>query len=551
MSRRTSSAVLAIGVALLPSCGSSGDGGGGGAATGGSAGATGGSAGAGATGGAATGGSAGAGATGGAATGGSAGAGATGGAGTGGGAGAGATGGSAGAGATGGSAGAGATGGSAGAAGGGGGSAGGGGVTGTEIDFDPAALPQSDTTFPAGIQAGDATASSVMLWTLHAGTELVARVYAATAPGKAIVLHESSPVPSPEGYVHVDVTGLPALTELEYVFLERAAGDFVARSPIGRFVTAPAAGTRPRVRFGGTSCTSNGRAPFEALQRGGEQRLDFFLLAGDTTYNDSAETLAEYRSEWTAQIGEGTYQELLQSTAHYATWDDHEVDNDWNPETISSSRKAAAFQTFFEHLPIRRDPVAPDRIWRSYTWGDTLEIFVLDSRGERKPSTRNGPAAEYLSQAQYDWLVGSLAASTATFKIILNSVPISNFPGLFDFASGDRWEGYPSQRAKLLDFIVDTGITGVLFLSGDFHLASVQRVEPSGKWGGLLEALMGPGDQSSNPLWSTLPSPQFEFRSGTSNVTVFDADPNANPPTIRIEYLAGNGSSLFAKTYSF
>lgn len=424
-------------------------------------------------------------------------------------------------------------------------------MTGTEVDFDPAAIPVSEATFPAGIQAGDATSSSVMLWTLHGGSELVARVYAATAPGRAVVLHESSPVPSAEGYVHVDVTGLPALTELEYVFLERAGGSFVARSPIGRFVTAPAPGTRPKVRFGGTSCTSNGRAPFEALQRGGEQRLDFFLLAGDTTYNDSADTLAEYRDEWTAQIGEGTYQELLQSTAHYATWDDHEVDNDWDPETISPSRKAAAFQAFFEHLPVRRDLAVPDRIWRSYGWGDTLEVFVLDSRSERKPSTRGSVDAEYLSAAQYDWLVGSLAASTATFKIIVNSVPITNFPGLFDFASGDRWEGYPSQRAKLLDFIVDTGITGVLFLSGDFHLASVQRVEGSGKWSGLLEALMGPGDQSSNPLWTTLPTTQFDFRSGTSNVTIFEADPSATPPTIRIEYVAGNGSQLFAKTYTF
>ena len=61
-----------------------------------------------------------------------------------------------------------------------------------------------------------------------------------------------------------------------------------------------------------------------------------------------------------------------------------------------------------------------------------------------------GPEAEYLSPAQFDWLVAGLQASPAVFKIVLNSVPIGEFP----YPSvRDRWAGYPAQREALLSAI--------------------------------------------------------------------------------------------------
>src|SRR5690606_7954026 len=106
--------------------------------------------------------------------------------------------------------------------------------------------------------------------------------------------------------------------------------------------------------------------------------------------------------------------------------------------------------------------------------------------------------------------------------------------------------------AELLDYIVDQSIEGVLFLAGDFHLGAATAVEPAPHaWAGLREVLMGPGEQGANPLWNTLPSPQFEFKTGTSNVTLFEANPNASPPTIKVKFVSGTGATLFEKTYSF
>ena len=532
---------LMAAIGLLAACGSSSedDGGSGGSAdagidAGGSAGASsGGTGGGGGNGGA--GGSGGAGGAGGAGgSGGSAGAGgASGGAGTAGAAG------SAGGGGVAGAAGG---GGSAGAAG-----AGGGGGNGVEIDFDPASIPEAPADFPVGVQSGDVTFESAIAWTQYTGTApLMLRVYVPTTPGKVMLYHEATATPDAAGYVHADATGLPWHTELFYVFFT-ATG----RSPIGRFVSAPAPGQKPVVRFAGSSCIDNADAPFQTLAQAGTEDFDFFVFAGDTTYNDSATTLAQYRNRWLGQIAEPGFATLIQSTGHYATWDDHEVDNDWNPQTFNAARLASATQAFFEHLAIRKNASAPNRIWRSYSWGDTIEVFVLDCRSERKPSTASGPNAEYISLAQMAWLKQGLSSSTATFKLIVNSVPISNMPFLFDFYAIDRWEGYAAQRTELLDYIVNQNIPGVLFVSGDFHLGASGRVEDTGKWSNLREVLMGPGAQGANPLWNTLPASQFEYKTGTINYTVFEANPNAVPPTIKVTFKGASGNTLFESVHSY
>lgn len=422
----------------------------------------------------------------------------------------------------------------------------------SEIDFDPTTIPESKTSFPSGIQSGDVTWGGAMVWTYYGGTSpLLLRVYRPSTAGKVSLYHESVVTPSADGYVHVDVPALPPHTELFYVFLEGASPSFSGRSAVGRFVTAPLPGQKPAVRFGGTSCTDNGKAPFPPLSHAGAEKLDFFILAGDTTYNDSANTLSQYRAKWLGQMGQATYQALLTSTGHYATWDDHEVDNDWNPETIDKTRLANATQAFFEHLPIRRDNSSPNRIWRSFKWGETLEVFVLDSRSERKPSTASGPNAQYLSPAQMTWLKNGLSTSSATFKVIVTSVPITNMPTLWDLYAVDRWEGYPAQRKELLDHITGTGIKGTLFVAGDFHLGASAQVEPSGAGAALREVFVGPGGQSGNPLTATLGAPQFEFKTGTNNYVTFLADPNTTPPTVKVTFIDGAGAKLFEKTYSF
>lgn len=169
-------------------------------------------------------------------------------------------------------------------------------------------------------------------------------------------------------------------------------------------------------------------------------------------------------------------------------------------------------------------------------------MFVLDCRSERRPSTRDDDDAQYISPAQMDWLKAGLLESRAVFKIIVNSVPISNFPALLDLAHNDRWEGYAAQRTEILTHIDEHEIQGVLWVAGDFHLASIGRVSMSGPGSHATEILVGPGAQVPNPLVLTLAAPQFEWASGVNNYATLRLDPSARE--ITVTYFSGSGSEI-------
>lgn len=421
---------------------------------------------------------------------------------------------------------------------------------GEPIEFNPDDFNETAQNFPLNIQSGDPTSNSAIVWTRYTGSnQLIVRVYVSAEPGQATLYFEGSAVPSADGFVHVDATGLPSWTDLNYVFLEVEEGVEVSRSPIGRFKTAPAPGLKPVVRFGGTSCTKNDKRPFNTMARAGEDALDFFVQAGDTTYNDGAGSVAEFRAKWAGQWQDSGFKTLFPSTAHYSTWDDHEIENNWEGGTVDPDLRAIATQAFFENLAIRRNSEHVDRVWRKFQWGDTVEVFILDSRGERKPSTKAGPAAEYLSHEQFGWLVTGLQESTATFKIIVNSVPITRFP--WGNLATDSWLDYPAQRDRLIDFIVGENIKGVLFISGDHHVGSSGTAEAKGNGSQIREVLMGPGGNDGNPAAFLLLPPQFDYNTIKSTYTVFVANPNVSPPTIHVEFKDGDGESLYTATYSF
>ncbi len=172
---------------------------------------------------------------------------------------------------------------------------------------------------------------------------------------------------------------------------------------------------------------------------------------------------------------------------------------------------------------------------------------MLDSRGERKPSTRfNGQPHQYLSPAQLDWLKTSLKASSAVFKVIMNSVPITDFG--FSAFSGDSWLSYTQQRTDILNWVETETIEGVLWVSGDHHFASVGLVSANGVGRTALEILAGPAGQGANPLFNLLRPPRWDYATGTNNYVTIELDPNTG--VARLAFHSGNGIELFAKDYT-
>jgi phosphodiesterase/alkaline phosphatase D-like protein len=290
---------------------------------------------------------------------------------------------------------------------------------------------------------------------------------------------------------------------------------------------------------------------FHVLSAAAAEDPDFFVFFGDTIYSDSgvlpggdAFTLDEYREVHRLTRADPHMQTLIAATGTFSGWDDHEVRNDYAGETVDLERFERGAQAFFEYLPLRRNPVGPPFIThRNFRWGEHVEIFMLDGRqfrsaerfcnpdpipdGPETPDTLfspfvedevlivlvdpnlgpfvadllltpsdpdcvdtelSDPNATLLGGDQLADLKQALLDSTATFKIIINDVPLST---LF-VTPYDRWDGYLAEQQDLLEFIgQNLDASRTLVLTTDFHTnLAIQRPE-------LTEVIVGPIGQTT------------------------------------------------------
>ncbi|HEX6272878.1 MAG TPA: alkaline phosphatase D family protein [Polyangiaceae bacterium] len=424
--------------------------------------------------------------------------------------------------------------------------------------FEPERVPEDGGTFDLGVQAGEMTADSVLFWTHVAsgeGVELC--VWPESSGARPERLHVFAVEPSPGGFAHERATGLSPGTRYRYAFFDRRR---TRRSRIGRVRTAPSGERGEPLRIGSLACTNFAYLPYRTAELLALEPLDVFIHAGDMSYNDGAQTLEEYREKWRSTLGSAGYRALLASTGAYFTWDDHEVTNDFDAEDLALSSPeyfAVARAAFFESLPKR--PNESGGLWQSFRWGSTAELFVLDCRGERRPSTLNGERPIFVSDAQLDWLREGLAASRSHFKIIVTSVPIGRLSEELWASPFERWEGYAAQREELLAFIDAMGIENVWFLSGDLHMGLVHRVDRSGRDARHWEICSGPGGQSSHdlPLFQpgaeerharAFPPEQVAYASHELAYTTFEFDPAAD--SVRVRFVNVEGQTAFDRVLS-
>ncbi|MCX5747491.1 MAG: alkaline phosphatase D family protein [Proteobacteria bacterium] len=206
---------------------------------------------------------------------------------------------------------------------------------------------------------------------------------------------------------------------------------------------------------------------FDAITR---HAPELFISLGDFPYTDDgppATTPAAYRERHLALRRMPPIGELLATTGIRAIYDDHEFHNDWNATFVAREpdRYAAAMTVWDEFFPMR---TAGDVRYRSWRWGANLECFMLDCRRFRGANDApDGPDKTMLGVAQRRWIEDALRASTATFKLVLTSVPL-------DFGTGnDHWSAFRHERDALLDALV--GISGLVFASGDQHWFAAHR----------------------------------------------------------------------------
>ena len=375
--------------------------------------------------------------------------------------------------------------------------------------------------FTLGVASGDPWPDSVVLWTrlapepLEGGGMPMARIEVgweiATDSAFRTIERKGVAIARPElGHsVHVEADGLRP--DREYWYRFRAGAEI---SPVGRTKTAPAAGAAvDRLRFGVVGCNHYETGYFAAYRSIAEERFDFVLHTGDYIYEDRADggrnpavvrqhqsqeifTLVDYRNRYAQYKSDRDLLAAHASAPFIVTPDDHEVDNDYagpaderdTPPEVFLLRRAAAYQAYYEAMPLRRGalPSGPDiRLYRRLQFGSLLDMSVLDTRQFRSDQACAGvatsdctaaaaPDRTMLGPQQEKWLFDGLPSARATWTVLGQQVPTfardavaTNPQSRF---SMDKWDGYTAARDRLYARLKETRAPNPIVLSGDVHV---------------------------------------------------------------------------------
>ena len=132
-------------------------------------------------------------------------------------------------------------------------------------------------------------------------------------------------------------------------------------------------------------------------------------------------------------------------------------------------------------------------MYRKFSYGPLLDIFMLDMRSYRGPNGEGneetyGPAAYFLGPQQVAWLKRGLANSAATWKVIAADMPISlivvyDFDRQWGIEAIAQGDGPPRGReleiADLLSFIKHAGIRNTVWLTADVHYTAAHYYDPN------------------------------------------------------------------------
>lgn len=305
------------------------------------------------------------------------------------------------------------------------------------------------------------------------------------------------------------------------------------RAMVGRLRTPPSVGRDILFAWSGDQIGGGwginpqwgGLKIFDRIRRANP---DFFIHSGDRIYADKplrkkkkgrradfsefvwhnlvtpakakvAETLEDYRGNYQYNLLDPHYLRFNAEVPMCVQWDDHEVKGNWYPGQIIDDPRygekridvlaARARRAFFEYSPINIAVAAQARIYRGFSYGPMLDVFVLDCRSYRGANGRNlqdrsGPATALLGNDQIAWLKRGLATSRATWKVIACDMPIGLRQGKKNhaeaWANGD--DGGPLGReweiADLLRFIKLQGIKNVVWLTAQVHFAAANHYHP-------------------------------------------------------------------------
>jgi alkaline phosphatase D len=367
--------------------------------------------------------------------------------------------------------------------------------------------------FVSGVASGDPTETSVVLWTRVDGPPMPVAWTLTDVDG---AVQATGATRSDErGVLRAEVDGLQPGTAYRYWFdTEHADGSREDRSTVGHTRTLAARPTT--VRLGVACCARWPSGEFTGYRALVDRDVDLVVHLGDYIYEDGEGgdrgahdppheclTLEDYDRRYAQYRGDADLQALHAAAPWVATLDDHEIDDNvarFGPTGRSAgagvdpARRRAGVDAHARWMPQRTHGNGPTPRDRQVTFGDLCDLVLVDTRlggretqvgdGGPTPEPTTAQSPQLLTDEQWDWLDHLVGRSTASWILLASQVQVAPLRlGWWPTRSGsgrrplriapvvnpDQWDGYPTERQRLIDLLDRHDRDDVVILSGDLH----------------------------------------------------------------------------------
>lgn len=338
-----------------------------------------------------------------------------------------------------------------------------------------------------GIIAGEVTTDSVLLHTRLTAAE---SVMDGDVPGiRGVVRFE---VATNAAFTHpIQTEWLPARPSGDYIVQAKIAGlkpdtDYFYRTWYGSherqvetemassFRTLGGAGSERPVKFVVGSCMDytsfhqgaeaatgvekdNGYRAFTSMYR---LRPDFFVGNGNNVYYDppqgpQARAIVELRRKWHEQFVQVTLGQLFSLVPTYWLKGDHDYRGKNTDRTgAGEPSHGLGVQIFREQVPVvdLSDPNAVT--YRTCRINRHLQLWFLEGCDYRSPDKQpDGPEKSRWGKEQKEWLMRTLKASDATFKLLLSPAPLIGAGESFPQNSAGNGGGFQCESREFFEWL--------------------------------------------------------------------------------------------------
>lgn len=304
--------------------------------------------------------------------------------------------------------------------------------------------------------------------------------------------------------------------------------------------------TLSRIAFGSCATQERPQPIWEAIV---ETRPELFLFIGDNIYADTKDMMV-MKAKYEKLGAMPGYRKLKATCPVLATWDDHDFGVNDGGKTYPRREDSQSLLLDFFGVPADSPRRKLEGVYHAEVFGPEgrrVQVILLDTRYHRsdlKTSTERNPAfpgvrqpyvpntdpgATILGETQWTWLEEQLR-KPAEVRLIASSIQVVPEDHVFE-----KWMNIPAERDRLYELIRKTQAAGVIFLSGDRHLAELSMMDA--KVGYPLYDLTSSGLNQASKRWrpQELNTHRVATMNWGDNFGLVTIDWNRPDPLIRLQ----------------